>query len=515
VSTPESTTNPDPIIGTVIDEKYALVRLLGRGGMGAVYEGRNVQTHKRVAVKLLSSHELVQYPDLVRRFFQEARAGSVVESEHVVQVFDSGTDSATRAPYMVMELLSGEDLEACMKRVGALPPVTAAKILLQAASGLSKAHALGIVHRDIKPANLFLVARESGDLTVKLLDFGVAKVRMQHFQDTQAGLTRTGSLLGTPVYMSPEQAKGRSEIDARSDVWSLGIVLYELLTGRVPYTQASSLGELIISICTEDIPLLQDHAPWVPAQLAEIVHRAVSRDIEKRFRDAAELRDALAQLLPDGPRLTPDLLISVSEAQRALIATRFEVTDSGILRAKSRDGMAVTQATAPSRTLAPLFAVLAALLVVLLGAGALTWRYLGTRSAPPPPASSGPPIVVLMSSEPPPVIAPRVQSFSLEVSPRGVKVSVDGRDAPVRDGNVQLSGVAGEVRKVKLELEGKSKESDVAVTAGGLVPSSLELPIRASAPRGKPAPAGSKPATKPTPTELGKPAGKLDPNWPG
>src|SRR5262245_50655934 len=173
-------------------------------------------------------------------------------------------------PYMVMELLQGQDLDAWMKQLGAMPPLVAARIVLQAATGLAKSHALGIVHRDIKPANLFLAERENGELCVKLLDFGVAKVRMQHFQVTQAGLTQTGSILGTPTYMSPEQAKGRSGIDARSDVWSLGVVLYELLSGGSPYPQASTLGELILSICSDDIPLLQDRAPWVPPELAEI-----------------------------------------------------------------------------------------------------------------------------------------------------------------------------------------------------------------------------------------------------
>jgi eukaryotic-like serine/threonine-protein kinase len=338
---------PEPdereLIGRIIDGKYSIVRLVGRGGMGAVYEARNVSTHKRLAVKVLSSPELAQQPELVRRFFQEARAGAIVESEHVAQVFDSGWDAATRMPYMVMELLEGEDLEALMRRTGPLSPRVAANIVLQAAAGLAKAHAADVVHRDIKPANLYLVTRESGDVVVKLLDFGVAKVRAQHFQQTQAGLTRTGSLLGTPLYMSPEQAKGKSSIDARTDVWSLGIVLYELLCGRIPYTEAATLGELILSICTEDIPLLQDKAPWVPPELAEATHRAISRDADKRFADAAALRDALLKLLPDGPRLTSEMLIPLSESQRGLVAPRYENIDSGMLHAKSRGGLAVTQ----------------------------------------------------------------------------------------------------------------------------------------------------------------------------
>src|SRR5262245_41262119 len=160
----------------IVAQKYELVREIGRGGMGAIWEARNQTTLKRCAVKLLQSTEVASNQEMVKRFFREAQASSVVESEHVVSVFDSGFDVETGHPYLVMEMLSGEDLEHVLKRHGALDPHAAAKIALQAATGLAKAHAQGVVHRDIKPGNLFLSQRDSGELLVKILDFGIAKV---------------------------------------------------------------------------------------------------------------------------------------------------------------------------------------------------------------------------------------------------------------------------------------------------------------------------------------------------
>src|SRR5688572_22234464 len=339
----EMAAQTETMVGQTIAGKYELLSLLGMGGMGAVYEGRNAATLKRVAVKVLLSPELAQHQQVVKRFFREAQASSVIESDHIVQIFDSGSDPQTGFPYMVMELLNGEDVEHTIKKFSALQPLAAAKVILQAATGLAKAHEAGIVHRDIKPANLFITKRDSGDLVVKLLDFGIAKVKMEGYSEASAGLTRTGSMLGTPLYMSPEQAKGSSGIDARSDVWSLGCVLYELLCGQLPYGDASSLGELMVSIITADIPLLQDKAPWVPPELAEVAHRAMSRDLARRFQNAGEMRDALAALVQDGSRITGDMLVGLSAEQRAFVAPRLQMTDDGMLRATTRTGLSVTQ----------------------------------------------------------------------------------------------------------------------------------------------------------------------------
>jgi eukaryotic-like serine/threonine-protein kinase len=360
----------DPMIGTTIADKYELVRMVGQGGMGAVYEGRNAATLKRVAVKILHSAELAQNPQVVKRFFREARASSVIESDHIVQVFDSGSDPRTGFPYMVMELLNGQDLEHVLQHFGALAPLPAAKLVLQAAIGLAKAHEGGIVHRDIKPANLYMTNRENGELVIKILDFGIAKVKMEALSETASGMTREGSMLGTPLYMSPEQAKGSTAIDARSDVWSLGVVLYELCCGSLPYADASSLGELMVHIITSDIPLLQDKAPWVPPELAEVCHRAMSRDIGKRFANAGELRDAIAQLIPDGARLNANVLVGITPEQRTFVAPRLQLTGDGMLKATTRTGLVLTHSIPPKRGRTALWIALAFGLVAV-GGGAL------------------------------------------------------------------------------------------------------------------------------------------------
>ncbi len=213
--------------------------------------------------------------------------------------------------------------------MGAVNPSACLKIVLQAALGLARAHAAGIIHRDIKPANLFLTTNDAGDLIVKILDFGIAKIKVDRFLETSAGITRSQVLLGTPLYMSPEQCKGAAKIDARSDVWSLGVVLWELLSGTSPFRHPRSLGALMASIITEDLPLIQDLAPWVSAPVAEVVHRAMSRDIEKRYENAAELRDALLRVTPGGSHLRAAMLEPVSPEERGTLAARYELRDKG------------------------------------------------------------------------------------------------------------------------------------------------------------------------------------------
>ncbi len=473
----------DPLIGSVIAEKYELIRLLGQGGMGAVYEGRNASTLKRCAVKVLVSPEMASSGEAVKRFFREARASSVIESDHIVQIFDSGSDPKTGFPYMVMELLTGEDLEHVLRRYGALQPLVAAKLILQAAMGLAKAHDHGTVHRDIKPANIYLTRRESGELVVKILDFGIAKVKMEKFSETSAGLTRDGSMLGTPLYMSPEQAKGAPNIDVRSDVWSLGIVLYELLSGSLPYADANSLGELMVAIITADLPLIQDKAPWVPPELAEVTHRAISRDINRRFSSAGELRDALAAIVPDGARITPDMLQGIDPNHRAYVAPRLQISDDGMLRATTRTGLAVTQMQPPKKKSNAGVIVGAVLggVLVLGGAAAV----LASKKPAAEPATASAP-------EPPTIksvfVTERVQAevvkktFDLAIlAPPEVIVTVDDAPATLAGDKLSLSGIPGATRKVKLTLGDQVVEQTIVFTDGGLLPPRLELKKAAAA----------------------------------
>jgi len=465
-------TNSQFQLGQVIADKYELIRLVGEGAMGVVYEARHRVTMKRCAVKLVLDPNLAQNAEMIQRFFRESQASSLAESEHIVQVFDSGFDGPTDCPYMVMEFLAGEDLEDLMHRIGVFSPIAAAKLVLQAATGLAKAHEKRIVHRDVKPANLFLTQRESGELIVKVLDFGIAKVRMEGFAETVGGhgLTRTGSMLGTPLYMSPEQAKGAARVDPRADVWSLGMALYQFLSGRLPYVVPDSLGELMVNIITGDLAMLQDVAPWVAPELAEVAHRAISRDLDIRYQHAGELRDALAEIIPGGPRLTRDLLIAVPTELKNVIAPRLVLADDGMLRARTRTGLAVTNpppTITPSRW--PTFAIAGAAVAFVLGGGALLWSTLR-----PSPVESA---AVVPSAEltTPTVASATNRSYLLPISPTDATVYVDGVETPLSDGAISVAGRPGETRTVSVKHGARERELIVVIAQTGLVPDEIKL----------------------------------------
>jgi serine/threonine-protein kinase len=196
-------------------------------------------------------------------------------------------------------------------------------VAAQACLGLQKAHEAGVVHRDIKPGNLFLTRRERDEVIVKILDFGIAKVKMDQFSTSQnMEMTRTGSVVGTPLYMSPEQARGKKGIDHRTDLWSLGVVLYEALTGRTPHGSPDTIGDLIVQICAEEPHPLQDYAPWVPPEAAAIVQKALAREPARRFASATEMFDAIAALLPQGDRLDVAAFVPLSDQARSRVAPR-------------------------------------------------------------------------------------------------------------------------------------------------------------------------------------------------
>jgi eukaryotic-like serine/threonine-protein kinase len=501
------------LVGQCIAGKYDLVRLIGQGGMGAVYEARHRETLKRCAVKLLLSAEFAKSDEMLKRFYREARACAVVESEHIVQVFDSGTDPANGYPYMVMELLQGEDLEHVHERLGALQPEVVAKLMMQATHGLGKAHEAGIVHRDIKLANLFLSTRDTGGLTVKLLDFGIAKVKMENFAATSSagghGLTRTGSMLGTPLYMSPEQAKGAAQVDARSDVWSLGVVMYNLLSGRLPYGDANSLGELLVMIITGDIPLLQDFAPWVPPELAEIVHLAMSRDLTKRYANAMEIRNALSPLVGGNPMVALDQLQPVPPELRTQVMPKLALTD-GVLRASgTRTGMAITAGAPPltKKSSAGLaITVSLASLAVLAGGGFLAWRMTRAPQAVAPTQVLAESANVVAAA--PPAASVDTRAYMLQVGPEGVEAFVDGVRQEVKQGAVEVKGPAGSTRGVKLSFKGTDLEQVVAITQTGLIPSKLEVASKTAVVPGKTGGKSSKSSKDDTSTTTKTPAKK-------
>src|SRR5690606_6591251 len=239
--------------GTVLAQKYKLGSVLGVGGMGTVYEAEHLALKAPVAIKVID-REVGEGDVALARFMREAQAAAALRSPHVVQILDYGMEG--KRPFMVMEMLEGEALSDRIKRDGRLSPQETFRVVSHVARAISKAHEADIVHRDLKPDNIFLVHNE-GDEIAKVLDFGVAKVDATALGGE--GHTRTGSLLGTPYYMSPEQAQGNKDIDARSDLWALGVIAFECLTGRRPFS-SDGLGDLVLQICIRDIPRPSDYA---------------------------------------------------------------------------------------------------------------------------------------------------------------------------------------------------------------------------------------------------------------
>jgi len=276
----------------VVDQKYRIVRLLGEGGMGAVYEGENTRIHRRVAIKVLHS-QVAGSKDAVQRFEREAQAAGRIGSEHIVEVLDLG-HLADGDRYMVMEFLEGESLSERIEARGRLQGHHIVGIVLQLLEGLSAAHQAGIIHRDLKPDNIFLVSNRSGQRDfVKILDFGISK-----FSDVNGefSMTRTGAVMGTPYYMSPEQAKGNRNVDHRVDLYAVGVILYEALAGEVPF-RAETFNELLFKIVLESPVPLTEKVPDMDPALAAIVQKAMAREPKERFQTAAELQQALRDWL--------------------------------------------------------------------------------------------------------------------------------------------------------------------------------------------------------------------------
>ena len=298
---------------TIIDSKYQIVRLLGRGGMGAVYEAKHLGTSRRVALKVIVPEALASGSDIVPRFQREARASGAIDSQHVVQVLDTGVDPATKSPYLVMEYLRGEDVLQLIQRLGPLPVDIALRLMAQACAGIDRAHAAGIIHRDIKSANLFVAHREDDDVVVKILDFGIAKVRIDPLTiSTNPGITRAGALLGSPLYMAPEQLMGGTkELPHRADIFSLGVTMYEMLSGNPPNYDLETIGRLVHAICQGTAPTIQQRAPWVPDEVAAIVAKALAVDPDARYQTAAEMRAAILTLLPQGSALQDSMLAAI------------------------------------------------------------------------------------------------------------------------------------------------------------------------------------------------------------
>ena len=291
-------TTPVPVIaGEMFAGKYIIERVIGRGGMGFVLAAHHPQLHQTVAVKLLHG-PMAARPDTAARFVREARAAARLRNQHVARVMDAGTDENGRQ-YMVMEYLSGDNLRALYAREGIASLAATVGYVAQACEALAEAHAAGIVHRDLKPENLFLTKAADGSPLIKVLDFGISKVLMPDPSATPAGdiVTNNQEILGSPAYMSPEQLCTPASVDARTDIWALGVILYELLTGQRPFNRPG-FAELMAEVVTLTPTPPRELSREIPAELSTVVMRCLSRKPQDRFQHIGELAAALAPWAP-------------------------------------------------------------------------------------------------------------------------------------------------------------------------------------------------------------------------
>ena len=426
-------------IGATLAGKYRVDAVLGQGGMGIVLAATHVHLRQRVAIKLLHPAAATRR-GAVERFLREARVAMSMRGEHVVRIFDVGTlDDGS--PFIAMECLEGKDLGAVLDASAPLEPAIAVDFILQASEAIAEAHALGVVHRDLKPANLFLTKRVDGSPCVKVLDFGVSKIapEMEVVLDETASSSRTGeaegphpaseppaagreritrssALIGSPRYMAPEQIRSPADVDARADVWALGVILFELLTGVPPF-DGLTLDELRNSVTPSPAP----RVPNVPAPLQAAIHRCLAKDPDARFASVHALAEALA------PFASGDGALAAARVGR-IVGTLETMSDTPIVRDLVRR---------PGRPRTRMAVV--ALAVVGALAGVFVWRAMPASPVQDPrTASSGapvsaeapwprppPPQAVSASGVPElpsPLPAPGVAS-ALPVRPAGVKPS--------------------------------------------------------------------------------------------
>jgi eukaryotic-like serine/threonine-protein kinase len=394
--------------GEVLCAKYRVEGLLGTGGMGIVIAAEHIHLGERVALKILRP-DLMHDPRLVGRFEREARAAAKIRSEHVARVSDVGRlDSGL--PFMVMEYLHGWDLGAYLKQHGALALPEAADYLLQACEAIAEAHALGIVHRDLKPENLFLTTLPDGSYSIKVLDFGISKIAgLAGSSGHQATLPQ--GMMGSPLYMSPEQLRSARDVDVRADIWALGVILFELLTRETPFV-ADTLPQLCTAILeAPPIPLAR-YRPALPAALAELVAGCLRKERESRIASVAEFARQLAQFAPDHARLSAERIARIALGGRTRIPSLGTMHASAAPIAQPSSDPAPP--SPPERPRRP-FTIAIAAGGIAASLALMAWLQPCASAAPraagpPPPVSSAPapalPAPVLPAPVPETVVAP-------------------------------------------------------------------------------------------------------------
>jgi serine/threonine protein kinase len=478
---PKQTSLPPPALSEMdelglvnqrLDGRYLVKRLIGKGGMGNVYEVQT-STGELLAAKVVSAGVNGANPATLQRFAREAKSSSAINSVNVVRTVDAGCDNTLGFPFIIMELLHGVDLSTIMKREGALVPEVAVRLLVQAARGVAAAHARGVVHRDIKPANLFLQQEpRSSMVTVKVCDFGVAKRVAGMGVSSVAShhsLTRSGGMLGSPMYMSPEQARNAKAVDERTDVWSLSVVLWEALSGQRLWGGQVSLGELIVAICTEPIRRLQTVAPWVPRELSRVVHHGLERDPDKRIPSVRALIEQLDAFTGGSDRVVAAQLTGLTEEQRGELTVKVNLSDSaarrmaelgtniapkpatqeiGLAQGVSRN--AKDRAARDTSSGASKSAMLGVALLSAAIAGGSAY-FFARGSAP-----------VVSSGTAAPVAA------SVQVVPAEARVSTAAGSVPVVGGTATLRGKPGETLSVTVQHGPASKTFSVSLGSDGI-----------------------------------------------
>jgi serine/threonine protein kinase len=415
----DATTSAPVREGEVVSEKYACEKVIGVGGMGVVVTARDLMLERKVAIKFLLPR-FISSEVAVQRFIREARAATRITSEHVVKLLEIDR-LPNGMPFLVMEYLEGRDLKAVLTDSGPLPPRLAVDYVLQAAQAVAEGHLKGIIHRDIKPSNLFIARRADGTPLIKVLDFGIAKTFEEEAFD--AGLTGSDDTrLGTPAYMPPEQLQSPRAVDARSDVWGLGVTLYELLTDALPFS-GDSFADLVLQITrAAPEPLSRHLERGVPPGLEEVIFRCLEKDRERRYPDVLEFAAALAPFGSEDAaislRRVRGLKYSVSPATQEGPESVLEPTTPTL---RAEEGL---PPPVPERKARPRSGYLAA--AVLSGLGVAAWLISSSRTEP----TIGPPteIAVTSSAEPPSLgsVAANLEEEAKVVDDR---VLVDGPDS--------------------------------------------------------------------------------------
>ncbi|HUS63193.1 MAG TPA: serine/threonine-protein kinase [Kofleriaceae bacterium] len=455
---------------TMLDDKYRLDQLLEVGGMGAVYVGTHTRLQKQVAIKVLR-RELAEMPDMIERFQREAVAASRIGHENIVDVSDLGTAS-DGSPFLVMEYLNGETLGARIRNGGAMSIGLACAIAREILAAIGAAHAVGIIHRDLKPENVFLALGARGE-SIKILDFGISRVSEGRTgEGGDLRLTATGQVMGTPYYMAPEQAAGRSDLSGVVDVYAVGVILYEMLSGTVPFV-GGNYNTVIYKVLAGQYEPLSSVLGSVPQALESIVTRAMALEPEHRYPSAAALAAALEPFTLDDEHSS--LVAPVTPLPRQRVP---HLEYAATVAPDSVDGAAPAahfqpQARAPSRTRRWVPVVIGLLLVTAGSATAILLAKDDTKeeaAAPAPvaepapaPAAVPPPVV----EAPPPVALPPAEQpvvIAFEVQPADAAIQVDGKP---------LAGT-------ELSVPREQREVEVAVSRDGFKPKTRRISLSSS-----------------------------------